>query len=332
MPKLKHLSKLLTAFGLLSINNSFVEQVHVFKIGQGDSVLEYRISLAKDSFLPYEVIDAQVWAKNVSSIPLQCTLIHLFDFWNISDSNEKTYPKPYISHRSKYAPFVKPQDSTGGIMGIGYGIRDSLNHTIPTFLPTGQYSARHPRDTLPFIFYVVEHAGEEAEALTQYLNSYSPTKMEIFIRFSKPVQRESLLKEKAKNLFYFSEKFPNSSYAPQALLEANWMADVGMQHEIIQRLSDYPFPKREYIFLKLTQAFLGASLEAQLKIIQIFLDQYPESALNLKTQYNSDLFDFLHRSLNFQLYRAELERIIKTNKNKKIIEAAKEALKKVRTE
>ena len=324
MLKVRFSSKLLVVFGFLLTNNTFAEQVHIFQIGHRDSVLEYRISLSKDTFLLYENIYAQVWAKNVSSIPMQCTLSRLFDFWNIADSKGKKYPPPYISHRSKIAPAIKPQDSTGRIMSFGYGIKDSLNFTIPALLPTGQYSARHPRDTLPFIFYVIEPTGEDAEALRQYLDAYSPTKLENFIRFSKPEERESLLKEKAEKLFYFSEKLPNSIYTPQALLEAISMTDVEMQHKIIQKLLDYPFPKKECIFLMLTQAFAPASLEVQLKIIQIFLDEYPESALNFRTQYNSNLFNFLKHSLYFQRYRGELERIIKTNKNKKIVKAAKE--------
>ncbi len=79
----------------------------------------------------------------------------------------------------------------------------------------------------------------------------------------------------------------------------------------------------------LTQAFYGSIREVQIKTIHIMLDEFPEAALYFQPRHYSDIFHFLKNSSYYQRdYWNELEQIIKTNKNEKVVAAAKEALRK----
>lgn len=330
MPKIKTLLKILFLLLLLSIKNISAEQVHTFQIERNGAKVSYRASLPKDTFLLYESVIANVWQKNISK-----ETVRIRDFpeggWTIYDQNRVNYRVPVVDARAVgEGPKLIPGDSTGGSVNLlDYGIEDIHQPYPYGFLPVNRYTARYSVDTMPFIFYVVEPSGEEAEALKQYLGAHLPIKAENLARFTKLEERDSLLKEKAKNLLLFAENFPKSTYTPQALLAAMYKMDAETQNKIIQKLLLYHFQNREYAFLILTEAFYGSIQEVQVKTIQIMLNDFPEFALNFQPRHYSDIFHFLKNSFYYQRdYWNELDQIIKTNKNEKVVAAAKEALRK----
>ncbi len=230
MSNIKTLLEIIILALLSSIKNISAEQVHIFQIERNGTKVSYRASISKDTFLLHESVIIDVWQKNVSK-----DSVRIRDFpeggWTIYDQNDKKYRVPVVYMRAiGEEPKLKAGDSTGGPVNLlNYGITDIHQPYLYGFLPVNRYTARYSVDSIPFTFYVVEPTGEEAEALKQYLDAYLPTNAENFSRFTKPEERDSLLKEKAKNLLRFSESFPNNKYTPQALLDAMYKMDVETQ-------------------------------------------------------------------------------------------------------
>lgn len=277
----------------------FSAQTRTVRVEQNEALLEYRISIAKDTFLIYEPIIAKVWLKNLSTKTIQ-TGFREGEGWVIRDQSGKNYRK--FTHDTYLPPVreLKPGDSLGGAYGLfDYGVIQSKDGYPFWFFPEGGYRAYYAPSgsEMPLIFHVVNPKGEDAEALKLYLAAFSFVWGEVG-KFSQMSEREKDLRfvEQVKKLYSVGTRYNKSVYGGVALSHANNSAMIIMHNkEIAQQM-----------ILELAQEFPDAS----------------GWAVNLLEKYYKTQRDV-------STFRTELKKIIQRNANPGLTTAAKEALRKL---
>ena len=256
--------------------------------------LEYRVTLLQDSFLLYDPVGIELWVKNFGPDTAEVWLDPM-QGWILWDQDGKVYPSSDHVHYTG-PEVISPGDSLGGLTGLsdhGVVLPGPYRHRV---LPRGEYKIYYKIDsdsTLPFNFKVVEPQGEEAKALKQYLDAFSPTSEEKFFKTSRPEKRK-FFAENVKRLLQFADRYPASTYAVTALSYASTTAWVNLRdRQLVHKI--------------------------QMKLIR----DYPDSRI--------DHIGYLkfHYINNPTAFRAILDSVVKANFHPKLTAKAKEALKKL---
>lgn len=242
---------ILPLFFLLTTGSAISSQTRVFlaKLDYGSRpTLEVRVSLNKDTFLLYEPVIGEVWAKNVSSDDAE---IYFYNTWGIQDRNGQDYSPGGTT--VCFPNGIKPGDSLGGTIDLFEEAGGALamvssgayyRYRCLAF-PIGEYKVHPPfaPDSISLIFHVVEPWGDEVKALELYLDALSPFTRENY-RSSSVTGGSRLITESVSKLELVADIYPKSVYAGLALSEAARMAssyERKLSYQIITRLiQEYP--------------------------------------------------------------------------------------------